>query len=141
MSRVSKIEEAARLRSSGLTYEKVGERMGVGAAQVHRWLNPERHAVAQRRRRERVSAVLCEAKDVPCVDCGGRFPPICMDFDHKDSEKTVKLTDWARRIGVSEVAIKRLREEIARCDVVCANCHRIRHQPVRPAGNPSDRQD
>ena len=81
--------------------------------------------------------MLDAAKDVPCADCGQCFPTICMDFDHNGSAKTVKLTDWARTVGTSDVAIERLKAEIAKCDVVCANCHRLRHCPkTRRSGQP-----
>src|SRR5882672_6570793 len=64
---------------------------------------------------------LDEKKSAPCADCGGRFPPECMDFDHLHGE--VKLFE----VG-SGVSRKRaiLQAEIAKCELVCANCHRIR---------------
>jgi hypothetical protein len=64
-------------------------------------------------------------KSVPCMDCGGRFPPVAMDFDHREGE--VKAFDisrapWKVRSKAS------IEKEIAKCDVVCANCHRVRTQ-------------
>ena len=35
-------------------------------------------------RRETVTAELRRIKDVACADCGRRFPPYVMDFDHRD---------------------------------------------------------
>lgn len=58
-------------------------------------------------------------KDRPCADCGGRFPPECMDFDHVRGKK-------AFDIGKSNFTLARLASEIKKCEVVCANCHRIR---------------
>jgi hypothetical protein len=55
-----------------------------------------------------------------CADCG-LTNPIVLDFDHlKDKKYNV-----SRMIhdGFSWAAIKK---EIAKCEVVCANCHRIR---------------
>ena len=43
-----------------------------------------------------------------------------MDFDHIRGKK---LHNVAWLVNVSE---RRLLEEIAKCDLVCANCHRIR---------------
>jgi hypothetical protein len=55
-----------------------------------------------------------------CADCGvGDF--VAFDFDHV-GEKTGNVTKLARN-GVS---LARLRAEIERCQIVCANCHRIR---------------
>lgn len=57
----------------------------------------------------------------PCADCGGVFPPVCMDFDHVRGEKLCNVA----KMGT--YAWSRVLEEIAKCDLVCANCHRIRH--------------
>lgn len=60
-------------------------------------------------------------QDKPCMDCGLVFPMVCMDFDHRDP--SIKEFNIASiRAGSAE----RLRTEIAKCDLVCANCHRIR---------------
>lgn len=76
-----------------------------------------------RENRHRRFAWLDKAKDVPCLDCGGRFPPECMDFDHRDP--SVKLFDVSGAV-VSGRSVLSVQKEIAKCDVVCANCHRIR---------------
>ncbi len=66
--------------------------------------------------------LLAELRNVPCADCGGRFPKAAMDFDHRDPA-TKKYT-------VSRMLLRTTTEEIlreaAKCDVVCANCHRMR---------------
>lgn len=68
----------------------------------------------------RKSAAFRELKNHPCIDCGGKFPSECMDFDHVRGDKvsTVGLL-------VEDMTGKR-EAEIAKCDLVCANCHRIR---------------
>jgi hypothetical protein len=55
-----------------------------------------------------------------CVDCGINNH-IILDFDHLHDKKY----NISRMIhdGFSWAAIKK---EIAKCEVVCANCHRIR---------------
>lgn len=55
----------------------------------------------------------------PCVDCG--FEDIrCLDFDHlRDKSKNVSLL---ARVPVS---LENLKIEIEKCEVRCANCHRI----------------
>ena len=70
--------------------------------------------------------MLREAKDVPCTDCGGRFPAECMDFDHLPEYP--KSFGFGGAVQRSEAA---LREEMAKCEVVCANCHRIRTRERR----------
>lgn len=62
-----------------------------------------------------------QIKDVPCKDCGGKFPPCSMDFDHRPGTK--KAFNMAHLAGQSEI---RIRAEAVKCDIVCANCHRVR---------------
>lgn len=67
-------------------------------------------------RREEIQAL----KKVPCMDCKGEFPTECMDFDHARGKKLFEINaSWSR----SREAFLR---EVSKCDVVCANCHRIR---------------
>ena len=55
-------------------------------------------------------------KDVPCADCGIKYAPHIMQFDHL-RDKSFQISDnWSASEG-------RLREEVAKCEVVCANCH------------------
>lgn len=56
----------------------------------------------------------------PCVDCGEK-DPIVLDFDHQHS-KAFNISFGIHR-GYS---IDRIVKEIAKCEVVCANCHRRR---------------
>lgn len=66
---------------------------------------------------------LKDLKSGPCVDCGRSFPPECMDFDHrKRAQKTFNVSTGLHRSRPKEVIL----DEIAKCDLVCANCHRIR---------------
>ncbi len=62
-------------------------------------------------------------KDVPCMDCGNKFPPCAMDFDHR--VKKDKEIDVGRMIngGWSK---EKVDKEVKKCDIVCSNCHRIR---------------
>lgn len=57
----------------------------------------------------------------PCADCGGFFPHYVMDFDHVRGVKSGGIAQGARNWPKAKLA-----EEIAKCDLVCANCHRIR---------------
>lgn len=60
----------------------------------------------------------------PCADCGKHYPPTCMDFDHRDpDQKEFNICGDATRELYSQ---EKILEEVAKCDIVCANCHRIR---------------
>lgn len=72
-------------------------------------------------------------KDRPCADCGIKYPHYVMDFDHLDPKQ--------KEFGVASMincgSLDLIRKEIAKCEVVCSNCHRERtHSGVRDAGFP-----
>ena len=77
---------------------------------------------ARRKRRIRQQEIRNAAKDRPCADCGVKYPFYVMDFDHKPD--TVKEFNIASGLGGK--SFKKFYAEIAKCDVVCANCHRER---------------
>lgn len=80
----------------------------------------ERAAASNKRVRARNRQIIVEAKSRPCTDCGVEYPPYVMQFDHT-GEKTANIADMMGRASVPA-----LLDEIARCEVVCANCHAIR---------------
>jgi hypothetical protein len=64
----------------------------------------------------------------PCFDCKNSFPPYVMDFDHVRGKKKYLISSLAAQ----NVGVKTFLEEIAKCDIVCANCHRIRTFKKKP---------
>jgi len=73
----------------------------------------------KRKRRKELQAIIEQAKNIPCKICHGKFHPAAMDLVHRDlKDKKFSFRDATRLIHSKE----RLQEEIAKCDVVCANC-------------------
>lgn len=67
-----------------------------------------------------IRAKLNSLKGAPCSDCARKFPPVSMDFDHVRGVK-------ARSVGLmKEQSWHKVLEEISKCDLVCAVCHRKR---------------
>lgn len=93
-----------------------------------RWREQNKERVAQHRlaAREKVKNYLRQLKDVPCQDCGIKYPYYVMDFDHRDPE--TKEYAPARLCDSSMATVEK---ELAKCDVVCANCHRERTHKQR----------
>lgn len=81
----------------------------------------KKHKDYIRRKKEDLREMVDELKSVPCADCGQSFPPYCMDFDHLEN----KEYEVACLVG-SGFSKKRILEEVAKCEVVCAVCHRMR---------------
>jgi hypothetical protein len=74
------------------------------------------------RRRRELAEFIDEFKRRPCADCGGDFPPYLMDFDHVNGDKLDDVCGMRMRT----VSRETIAAEIAKCEVVCANCHRAR---------------
>lgn len=73
--------------------------------------------------RKRLRTYVRDRKNKPCLDCGVKYPYYVMQFDH--------LRD--KKYHISELVnannVKKLELELAKCEVVCANCHAERtHQ-------------
>src|SRR5215469_14140919 len=68
-----------------------------------------------------------------CVDCGERHPAT-LQFHHLNSEDKVFNISRAANRGVS---LDRIKKEINKCIVLCANCHIIRHYNMRNQKQPS----
>lgn len=61
-----------------------------------------------------------EYKGGKCLDCGGIFPNYVYDFHHLDPNE--KDHSWS--LGCSW---RKVKEELDKCVMLCANCHRVRH--------------
>jgi hypothetical protein len=77
----------------------------------------------KKRNIERARDLVASLKDAPCTDCKGTFPAEVMDFDHLPGFKKVRgVSDMVIRGMPNEVILS----EIAKCQLVCSNCHRLR---------------
>ncbi len=70
-------------------------------------------------------------RDRPCLDCGRRYPPYVMQFDHREpsTKRFIVASSWLKSFAT-------ILGEAAKCDIVCSNCHRgrtFRRRP-QPAG-------
>ena len=136
-------EGGAMLRPMRVILDEVAK-CDIVCANCHRVRTQRRHAtraiVLEGRSRglERKRAswreqarLLDQLRDRPCADCGLRYAPAAMDFDHRDS--STKRAGVTRMIG--RAGTKRILEEATKCDIVCANCHRLRTFRRRSAGS------
>ena len=57
----------------------------------------------------------------PCLDCKISYPYYVMDFDHVRGRKQANVAEL-----INTLSKKRIDTEIAKCEIVCSNCHRIR---------------
>lgn len=61
-----------------------------------------------------------------CGRCGVTDSRV-LDFHHKKGEDKLFTIGGFRR----SVGFDRIKKEVAKCDVLCANCHRIEHDEIR----------
>lgn len=66
----------------------------------------------------RTRAMVLAAKDRPCMDCGIQYASHVMQFDHVRGVKAFGLNSAWRAKSFDSVV-----SEIAKCEIVCANCH------------------
>ena len=102
-----------------MAYKNIEDRKAAGRR--HYLANKARYLERNKRYREYIWNHIREIKESkPCVDCGVNYPYYVMDFDHlEDKEYGINFLCSTGRIGA-------LKKEIVKCEVVCANCHRIR---------------
>jgi len=61
-------------------------------------------------------------EDHGCTDCGRMFPHYVLEFDHLPGTKKV---DNVYRV-LKKYGVDAAWQEVSKCEVVCANCHKIR---------------
>lgn len=92
------------------------------AQQKHYQGNKGKYAAASQAARSRKYKKYYELKDNPCVDCGFKFPPPLMHFDHMGEEEKDNHLSWM----VVNVGWDTLMLEVAKCELVCSICHGLR---------------
>lgn len=71
-----------------------------------------------KRRQERKELIFQYLLSHPCVDCK-ESDPVVLEFDHL-GDKSFDISDGLMK------PLKKFNEEISKCEVVCANCHKKR---------------
>jgi 5-methylcytosine-specific restriction endonuclease McrA len=68
---------------------------------------------------ERTQYLVAFLREHPCADCG-EGDPIVLEFDHLRDKR------FSISVGLQGRRWQDVLDEIAKCEVVCANCHRRR---------------
>ena len=91
------------------------------ALRKHYRANKQIYVEKSKRQKAIIRAYISKIKeDSPCVDCGQFYPGYVMDFDHLEDKKSTVSS------MVNNCNIEEINKEIAKCDIVCSNCHRLR---------------
>lgn len=93
----------------------------------------ERWSAYQSKYHQNKKVLVDSFKSGPCKRCGGFFPPACMDFHHRDPSQ--KAFSIGRKMD--SVSRARILLEIQKCDLLCANCHRlVDHEELKNGTQP-----
>jgi hypothetical protein len=118
-------EQILELRAQGKSYRQIEKELGCARSTISYYLgdNQKEKAVHRGGRyRAFIARYIKTYKEItPCADCGDCFPYYVMDFDHL-GDKSFAIS----RYKTVTNSLERVREEIAKCELVCSNCHRVR---------------
>lgn len=78
----------------------------------------QRNILYRKRNKEYVNTV----KSAPCTDCKNQYHPFVMDFDHTGDNKEHIIS----KMVATPFSLDKIKAEIAKCELVCSNCHRMR---------------
>ena len=82
-------------------------------------INREQAAKNRKKKREWMDEI---KKDTPCANCEKIYPPKAMDWHHRSEfEKSFEISDAMVRGFPNE----KIFEEIKKCELLCAVCHRL----------------
>ena len=88
------------------------------SAKRSRLAHPQTQKENLKRYRTKLRNWIREQKAKPCADCGIQYPYYVMQFDHVRGEKLFQLGN-----AYGQQSLGAIRAEVAKCEVVCANCH------------------
>ena len=91
------------------------------AQQAHYQRNRDRYIAQAKDQRREQQEYIRAVKSVPCMDCGIKYPYYVMQLDHVRGDKIKAVASMMGR-----TSLRLIQEEVAKCDVVCANCHAVR---------------
>lgn len=123
-------EKIIELRQKGYSYNQIVKRLGCSKGTVSYHLgkgqkekNKLRNKLFKKTRKEYLINFSWRYKKLcGCKNCGNKNP-VVLEFDHIDRKSKIRPVSHLINEGYSLSVVK---EEIRKCDVLCANCHRIR---------------
>lgn len=121
-------DRKGRVRRRGICKPCRGKYATENFDRLQQWrkeYNAKTKTSRQKRSKQRIVAARAyvnQYKSVPCIDCSRTYPPVAMDLDHV---RGAKVSTIARMVSAG-YKLDLIKEELAKCEVVCSNCHRVR---------------
>lgn len=84
------------------------------------------HKVQKTREQQNYDRLMEWKATQQCIKCGNNNP-IVLDLHHRDpAQKDIEVSNAVRKWSWDKLVV-----EIEKCNVLCANCHRIEHYTLR----------
>jgi hypothetical protein len=120
-------EHSEEHRASSRKWARKNPEAVKAASKAYYWANRERELQRKRDEYQQRAAVLRRYKTLKgCLRCGYRTHEAALVFHHRNPALKTRTPSAFLRAGW-----KAVRAELAKCDVLCANCHAILHWEER----------
>ena len=118
-------DKIIELHKEGKSYNEIQKILGCARSTISYHLSEktkEKSKTTTGRLRTKIMEYVQEYKEsAGCADCREKYPYYMLDLDHiRDKEFGIN------RFRSHTSSLEKVKEEMAKCEVVCANCHRIR---------------
>jgi DNA-binding CsgD family transcriptional regulator len=118
-------ENIIRLHLEGKSYSQIKEELGCSKGTISYHLGIGQKEKTRNRARKTINSIrkyIQEYKQsVCCADCKEDYPYWMLEFDHLSNKEFV-----ISQFNNTTKNLERVKKEIEKCEVVCANCHKNR---------------
>lgn len=115
-------DDILRLRAEGKTYTEIQTSLGCSKSTISYYCGVGQKEKVAERNRDKRSSVIKHIQEVkaatPCADCGENYPYWMKQFDHL-GDNVFNISSYRQH----RMSLEQVKKEIAKCDIVCANCH------------------
>ena len=119
-------ENIFKLRAEGKSYREIQAILGCSKGTIAFHLGEGQKEKYYKRtkdkRAEHVDTIRKIKEESGCVDCGESYPHFVLEFDHLPEYEKAGSPSYVARHSSWKNAVL----EMQKCDIVCANCHKIR---------------
>lgn len=100
-----------------MAYKNPFDERKIASRRKHYLKNRERYIATAKKNKVQMRLYVRSQKERPCTDCHKTYPYYVMQFDHISGKEynISTLVNYNNRV--------KIKDEIAKCEVVCANCH------------------
>jgi len=121
-------EDIIKLRLEGMTYDEIAKQLGCSKSTISHHLNSSTKANVNKKRgdiydgKDFLDELQMFKEERGCEECGTFYPHYVLEFDHRPEFKKI---DNVYRV-YKKFGRDKAWQEVAKCDVVCSNCHKTR---------------